>query len=231
MLTKFLRCVSTLLVVVMLANMVPVQALGNPQAESIGQIDGTEIIEAFPSELLGSDDEAVIVGEIADGRTEYSKEFLLSDGLHLATVYPEPVHYMKDGKWEDINNTLVADGKGSYRNTAGIWDVTFHHSSGSQNAVTITKDGYTLSFGMPQKLAPGNSSGAEVMSIGRAEETLSTSQVASVTAQVEATVDAVAAKAETQHPETVLHKLSSRMTYAGIYTDTDVVYDLRGNRV
>ena len=231
MLQKFLRCVSTLLVVVMLANMVPVQALSNTRAESIGQIDGTEIIEAFPSESPGSADEAVIVGEIADGRTEYSKEFLLSDGLHLATVYPEPVHYMKDGKWEDINNTLVADGKGSYRNTAGIWDVSFPQSSGSQKAVTITKDGYTLSFGMPQKLAPGNSSGAEVMSIGRAEETLSTSQVASVTAQVEATVDAVAAKAETQHPETVLHKLSSRMTYAGVYTDTDVVYDLRGNRV
>ena len=231
MLTKFLRCVSTLLVVVMLANMVPVQALSNTRAESIGQIDGTEIIEAFPSESPGSADEAVIVGEIADGRTEYSKEFLLSDGLHLATVYPEPVHYMKDGKWEDINNTLVADGKGSYRNTAGIWDVSFPQSSGSQKAVTITKDGYTLSFGMPQKLAPGNSSGAEVMSIGRAEETLSTSQVASVTAQVEATVDAVAAKAETQHPETVLHKLSSRMTYAGVYTGTDVVYDLRGNRV
>ena len=95
MLTKFLRCVSTLLVVVMLANMVPVQALSNARTESIGQIDGTEIIEAFPSESLGSADEAVIVGEIADGRTEYSKEFLLSDGLHLATVYPEPVHHMK----------------------------------------------------------------------------------------------------------------------------------------
>ena len=198
MLQKFLRCVSTLLVVVMLANMVPVQALGNPQAENIGLIEGTEIIGTVPSESPGSADEAAIVGEIADGRTEYSKEFLLSDGLHLATVYPEPVHYMKDGKWTDIDNTLVADGKGSYRNTAGIWDVSFPQSSGSQKAVTITKDGYTLSFGMPQKLSLGSSSGAVVMSASSVAEAFSTSQAATVTAQVEATVDATAAKADAQ---------------------------------
>ena len=53
MLTKFLRCVSTLLVVVMLANMVPVQALSNTRAESIGQIDGTEFIEKLIEYRLG----------------------------------------------------------------------------------------------------------------------------------------------------------------------------------
>ena len=66
--------------------------------------------------------DAKIVMELTDRRTEYSKEYRLDNGLNLAVVYSEPVHYKENGKWEDIDNTLFSQGTGeaaSYKNKAG----------------------------------------------------------------------------------------------------------------
>ena len=226
MFKRFLRCVSTLLVLVMLINMAPVQALGQLQAGEIGQISGTE-----PITTPETAEPAVIVAEIPEGRSEYSKEFLLSNGLHMATVYAEPVHYEKDGKWEDIDNTLVANLDGTYKNTAGVWDVSFPQSFGSSESISITKDGYTLSLGMPQKLTSGGNSGVMVMSADSTAETLATTHAATVTAQVDSKAELLEAKAKAEHPETVLEKLSSRLTYENVHSDTNVIYDLDTNRV
>ena len=51
--------------------------------------------------------ESKIVGEDVSKRTENEKHFLLEDGSMIAAVYPENVHYEKDGKLEEIDNTLV----------------------------------------------------------------------------------------------------------------------------
>lgn len=226
MFKQFLRCVSTLLVLVMLINMAPVQALGELQAGEIGQISGTE-----PITTPETAEPAVIVAEIPEGRSEYSKEFLLSNGLHMATVYADAVHYEKDGKWKDIDNTLVANLDGTYKNTAGPWEVSFPQSFGSSQSISISKDGYTLSFGIPQRLTSGGNSGAVVMSADSTAEPLATAQAATVAAQVDSKADLLAAKAEAEHPETVLDKLSSRLTYENVHSDTNVVYDLDSNRV
>ena len=231
MFKRFLRCMSTLLVLVMLINMVPVQALGELQSGEIGQIGGMESITTTPTGSADSAEPATIVAEIPEGRSEYSKEFLLSNGLHMATVYAEPVHYEKDGKWEDIDNTLVANIDGTYKNTAGPWEVSFPQSFGSSQAITVTKDGYTLSFGMPQRLTSNGNSGAVVMSADSTAEPLATAQAATVTAQVDSKADLLAVKAEAEHPETVLDKLSSRLTYENVHSDTNVIYDLDSNQV
>ena len=225
MFKQFLRCISTLLVLVMLINMVPVQALGQLQAGEIGQISGTDQI-ATPETA----EPTVILAEIPEGRSEYSKEFLLSNGLHMATVYAEPVHYEKDGKWEDIDNTLIANIDGTYKNTAGPWEVSFPQSFGSSQSISVTKDGYTLSFGMPQKLVSGGNSGAVVMSADTAE-TFATAQAATTTAQLDNKIELAQEKLEAEHPETVLDKLSSRLTYGNVHSDTNVIYDLTSNQV
>jgi hypothetical protein len=91
------------------------------------------------------------VGEDVSRRDEFYKEFVLSNGLRLASVYPEVVHFEKDGVWEEIDNTLVAEsrrGVAGYTNTAGIWSVHFPAQLSGSNEISITKDGHTVSFGM-----------------------------------------------------------------------------------
>lgn len=221
MFKRFLQCISTLLVLVLLVNMLPVQAF------AALQLDSTEQVEIKPMEPISS--KATIVQEISEKRSEYIKEFLLSNGLHMATVYAEPVHYEKDGKWEDIDNTLTLS-SGAYKNTAGPWEVSFPQSFGSNQSISVTKDGYTLSFGMPQKLTTGGN-GAVVMSAEGTAETYAVSQAAIATAQIGSKQELLSAKQEAEHPETVLDKLSSRLTYANIHADTDVIYDLDSDRV
>lgn len=65
-----------------------------------------------------------VLGEVPEHRTRFSKEFKMSNGLHMTSVYAEAVHYEKDGVWEEIDNTLRLHARTSgnvYTNTAGDW--------------------------------------------------------------------------------------------------------------
>ncbi|MGL5151160.1 MAG: DUF6531 domain-containing protein, partial [Clostridium sp.] len=53
-----------------------------------------------------SDNTAIVVGEDEKKREENIKHFKKSDGSYEAVVYEEPVHYLKDNQWMDIDNTL-----------------------------------------------------------------------------------------------------------------------------
>ena len=68
-----------------------------------------------------------VVGEEIHRRTENTKVFRRSDGTHLMVLYPDPVHYRKNGQWRDIDNhlleTVEEDGSAVYRNHAGAMDI------------------------------------------------------------------------------------------------------------
>jgi RHS repeat-associated protein len=47
-----------------------------------------------------------IIEEIVSKRTEKSKTFLKEDGTYLVAIYDESVHYLENGNWIQINNSL-----------------------------------------------------------------------------------------------------------------------------
>lgn len=55
--------------------------------------------ETLPDSPLLYEDEA--------GREENIKRFVREDRAVEAVIYPYPVHYMKNGVWEDIDNRLT----------------------------------------------------------------------------------------------------------------------------
>ena len=224
---SILRLLSVLLVLVMLVNMLPVSAFA-ATAET-----GSETTSATQEVAK----EASIVAELSEKRTEYSKEFRLSNGLHMAVVYAEPVHFEKDGAWAEIDNTLKSVGTGAkavLTNTAGVWDVQFPQQISDSNAVTITKDGYTLSFFMAGQLRSGSSelqtASAEMETFALGKETFGIQAVSSVSAQIEK-IDLTREKTQVEHPETIAEKNYSRIAYNNLYTNTDVMYDLASNQV
>ena len=80
----FKRMVSLFLTIILVLNLLPLGIFAEEVSASI----------AVSQEAESSDGEAVwIVDEIVDERSEYIKEFKLNNGLHLAAVYPEAVHY------------------------------------------------------------------------------------------------------------------------------------------
>lgn len=144
------KLLSICLVLVMLFNMLPLHAFAaetekQPPSDTTGQ-------EAVSNDVY-------IVEEIIDKRTEYTKQFRLNNGLHIATVYASPVHYEVDGQWEEIDNTLqlASTRSGSaYVNTAGVWQVSFPQNMTEDNGITITKDGYIFNFRMAGELLDPN---------------------------------------------------------------------------
>ena len=153
------RICSMVLAICITANLLPLTVWADQVNETDSQLTVTEETELLSDR---TSTQAKIVDEVIENRTEFTKEFLLDSGLSLAVVYDSAVHYEKDGQWEEIDNTLKSNLSGTYTNTAGVWDVSFPKQMSANKQISITKDGYTLSFAMAgELLKQGN---LEVMS-------------------------------------------------------------------
>ena len=78
---RLLRLISMLLAVVITLNLLPLNII----AEEIRD-------HAASTTMPNSSEPAEIVAEITDKRTEFSKEYKLSNGLNMAVVYPDAVN-------------------------------------------------------------------------------------------------------------------------------------------
>ena len=204
----FIRVLSTIMVLVLMMQMVPLQILAAEETTSSLKTSSART------------EDVQVVEEITEKRTEYTKQFRLSNGLHMAVVYPDAVHYEENGQWKEIDNTLTLSGE-AYVNREGVWQVSLPQQMGAKAPVSITKDGYTLRFRMTGEVRKSN-----LMSSQMEEAVLQSD--ATVQAQV-ATMDLSQAKQEAEYPETVLEKLQSRISYSDVFPGTDIVYDLQSN--
>lgn len=236
---KTMRLWSWLLVFVMIFNMLPMNAM----AVDTGQNDNSDTVPR-------TNDDAYIIEEVVANRTEYTKEFVMSNGLHMAAVYDNAVHYQENGQWEEIDNTLKLASTRSgnvYTNTSGSWQVSFPQSLTGNNGITISKDEYTLSFRMSGELHKAsdgtvlmntdeNVESASESDIGiletlGTEENLSLSQPAVSTDAVIHTDDQSDVYADAQYEETVVDTLHAKLEYADVYNNTDIIYELNSNLV
>ena len=103
---RYIRTLCMLLVFVLLVQLLPARALAAGADETLSQERA-----AAAAQGETASEPAHIVHEIPDKRTEYSKEYRLSNGLHMAAVYGESIHYAKDGQWQEIDNTLGTKGR------------------------------------------------------------------------------------------------------------------------
>lgn len=83
---NWIRMCSMLLVIVMLTNMLPVSAFAT------GRQSRSEASTTANGATVGEED-VYVLDEVVQNRTKYSKEFRLSNGLNMATVYASAVHY------------------------------------------------------------------------------------------------------------------------------------------
>ncbi len=242
--TLFLKVISLFVVLTMIVNILPLNALASTtQTAGANTQTLTQDNLELSTENIVIDEtllaDASVLYENEDKRSEFSKDFTLSNGFSLAAVYPYAVHYEEDGQWKEIDHTLVAaieQGNAVYKNKAGAWDVSFPQTLTSNKYVSVSKDGYTLSFRMTGELRVGSTpitpGGAVVASaIGIAPaEIYALSAAQSSTAQI-LEIDTQTARAATKHPETICEKNNARLLYANVYNNTNIIYDLLGNQI
>lgn len=127
MYSKFVKFCSVILTVALLINLLPMQVLGTESKALLAQPENVNSNVIYDNVVYDNEsvalNDATIIGEVIDKRTEFSKEYKLSNGLYMTAVYPRAVHYDNEGTWAEIDNTLKLvgfDSNAIYTNTAGI---------------------------------------------------------------------------------------------------------------
>ena len=80
--------------------------------------------------------------ELINKRKLREKHFLREDGTIVAKVYNEDIHYLKNGKYEEIDNTLISKGD-IFVNKENNYKIEFEKKI-SNYLMKLTKDNYYL---------------------------------------------------------------------------------------
>ena len=145
-------------------------------------------------------------------RTENSKHFFTvaapngEAATHEAVVYPFAVHYLKDGKWEDIDNrlqrTVDESGQVRFENVANDFRVSLAADAAQVGAFRVSCDEFIMAWSMPD---------------------------AASTAQIQ--VAEKAEKANMRDSAALSENLSAAADYRGILPQTDLQYTLTGKQL
>ena len=145
--------------------------------------------------------------EIVGRRGEYVKHYDLGGGRYQMVVFPEPVHYRKDGDWEEINNALS-------------------ESVGENGAVILENRGNPLHAEFAKEA--GESALVRLTTQGKSMHWRVAGQQAGCEAKVRQQRMGEAHSAEEQRGQAGNEYV--QVAYEGIRPDMDVVYTLSGDR-
>lgn len=80
--------------------------------------------------------------ELINKRKPREKHFLREDGTIVAKIYDSNIHYLKNGKYEEIDNTLIKKNS-CYTNKSNEYKVKFPGEV-SSSIMKMEKDNYYL---------------------------------------------------------------------------------------
>ena len=150
---RTIKIISVVLTVIMFfsvfsaANPVIAAEVQELTTENTAEKAESDNITQEDTESESSESESQIIGEDESRRTADTKHFIMSDGSRKAVVYGNAVHYEKDGKWNEIDNTLIYDNeKNEYKNNRNSFKATFKENFGEENLFSLENKGYTISW-------------------------------------------------------------------------------------
>lgn len=193
---------------------------------------GSDINEEIATDITANEaEESPIVGEDTTRRTSNEKHFRKADGSFVQISYDEPIHYEKDGKWEEIDNTLIekqrTDGSKYLTNKASDVDVELPTSSGTKNPVKISHNGYTLSWNLKNQLAVS----PDIKQPAELEREELSQQKAASTASTQSMLSKQQRIIQENEEKVQLKNKRSAAIYPDMLPGTDIQYDVQSNGV
>lgn len=138
------KILSVFLAFLIVAQILPLQVLAESITDAIAHKEFIEDVLNNPTSEDNTSD-AEILYEVEEKRDEYTKVYKKSDGTYTAVKTKEPLHYLNDGTWEEINNSMSLNGN-LYTNLDNLFNVELPKNIDSNENLTVEKDGYELSF-------------------------------------------------------------------------------------
>lgn len=148
---KLRRFFAVLGIIAMLGSLVPhsQQAYAYDFSNDIGTEEDTLVEDEYPTTTDPDFDitDIALIGEVDNLRSANSKTFQRVDGSFVALLYSDSVHYEKEGKWENIDNTLSFDiNDDSYANKANQFQIKFPKSIDDNKSIKLSMEEYSLSW-------------------------------------------------------------------------------------
>ena len=214
------RALASIVSVVLLAEIIPASAMAQPQPQTPSQ----ENDATAPAASVLS-----VVGEDQSRRQANVKHFRMSDGSYVAAVYSGNVHYEdENGNWQYIDNTLEKktknNGDSYYTNKANSMTVELPEKTGSQQPVQITCGGYTLNW----TLAGQGASTAVAVQPAELDSANPAAQTALISQQTGSTQEQAGLE---NHEAMVPDRQTSQVRYNDLLDQTDVYYDVQGDKL
>ena len=111
----------------------------------------------FSDTLIATGKEQV---EIVSLRSEYGKQYDNGDGTITSYVNSVPIHYLKDGEWNEIDNTLIMDSDGNYTNKSNSFSVSLPSRlslndsvDNSNDVIGINYNNYDISISLKEQFS------------------------------------------------------------------------------
>ncbi len=92
-----------------------------------------------------------LAAELPSKRSQFTKQFAMSDGSFTAVTYSMPAHYKKNGTWREIDTTFVKSGKKSYKTKSTDLLIKAAKKAASTSTISLKRSKYTLSFALKGK--------------------------------------------------------------------------------
>lgn len=140
----FCKVLSVFLAMLFILEVLPTQVMADAYTAAVAEKEYIEDILNNPTNPENNTD-ADILYEVEEKRDEYTKVYKKSDGTYTAIMTEEPLHYLDEGVWKEIDNSMILDGN-LYTNLSNLFNVELPKNIDENKELTVQKDGYELSF-------------------------------------------------------------------------------------
>ena len=216
-----LKAVSLVLVIVMSLLAIP-EILLKKTVDALAEEINSE--QTHVSEVMNLPDiddkkamgQAYVIAENEQNRTLNSKEYIMSDDTIIVQQYAENIHYIEDGEYKEIDNSLQQVSENDniyYENVANSFKVRFSEGLSNENDyVEISEDGYTIQFRYV---------GEKNKVINSVVEDVQNQEISQINNY---------ARNKTQKPLDFVADIG-RITYDNVKGDTDLRYEVVNNKL
>lgn len=94
------KCMAMLLCVCTLLSIIPMQAFAT-------DLSAPAVDESIEDNAEQQEVSNEILCEVTEKRDEHTKVYQKADGTYTAMISSQPLHYMQNGEWLDIDNTFT----------------------------------------------------------------------------------------------------------------------------
>ncbi len=197
----FCKVLSVFLAVLFILEVLPTQVMAEAYTAAVAEKQFIEDLMNNPTDVENADS-AEILYEVEEKRDEFTKVYKKTDGSYTAIVSKEPLHYLDNGVWEEIDNSLSSDGN-TFTNASNIFNAIFPKSLDDDAQISIENGESGIAFYVNNI---SESNGVVENAIGKSDT------------QIDTVDNAIA-------------NTQSSITYEDVETNTDIQYIVTPNSI